>query len=109
MDEMGNVEQTMRNSLHALEVMYYGLITWSLVRSFLVEFAKYSMVVHAFVNPGWSPLSGRYLMDEYRSYLIPLLDFSPFKVFWVQSGYGCGKTAWTNTMDKHCKMSPIKT
>ena len=52
MDEMGNVEQTMRNSLHALEVMYYGLITWSLVRSFLVEFTKYSMVVHAFVNPG---------------------------------------------------------
>ena len=51
MDEMGNVEQTMRNSLHALEVMYYGLITWSLVRSFLVEFTKYSMVVHALINP----------------------------------------------------------
>ena len=54
------------------------------------------------VNLGQSPLIGDYLMDEYRSYLIPLLGFSTLKVFWVQSGYGCDMIAWTNTMDEHC-------
>ena len=50
MDEMGNMEWTMGKSLHVLGVVHYGLITWSLMRSFLVEFTKYFLVVHALVS-----------------------------------------------------------
>ena len=47
---MGNVERTIGNSFHVLGVMHYGLITWSLIRRFLVEFIKYFLVVHALVS-----------------------------------------------------------
>ena len=50
MEEMGNVEWIMGNSLHVLGVMHHDLITWSLMRSFLVEFTKYLLVIHAFVS-----------------------------------------------------------
>jgi len=50
MDEMGNVGQIMGNSLHVLWVVHCGLITWSLMRSFLLEFAKYFLIVHALVS-----------------------------------------------------------
>ena len=40
----------MGNSLHVLGVVHHGLITWSLIRSFLVEFTKYLPVVHALVS-----------------------------------------------------------
>jgi len=46
---MENVEQIMGNSLHVLGVVHHGLLTWSLMRSFLIEFTKYLLVVHALV------------------------------------------------------------
>ena len=47
---MGNVEWIMGDSLHVLGVVHHGLITWSFMKSFLVEFTKYLLVVHALVS-----------------------------------------------------------
>ena len=48
-EEMGNVEWITGNSFHVLVVVHHGLIPWSFMRSFLVEFIKYLLVVHALV------------------------------------------------------------
>ena len=37
----------MRNSFHVLRVAYHDLIPRNFMRSFLVEFTKYFLVVHA--------------------------------------------------------------
>ena len=49
MEEIGSVKQIMGNPLHISGVVHHGLITWSLMRSFLIEFTKYLLVVHAIV------------------------------------------------------------
>ena len=41
------MERIIGNSLHVLVVVHHGLIPWSFMRSFLVEFVKYLLVVHA--------------------------------------------------------------
>ena len=40
----------MGNSLHILEVVHHGLTAWSFMKSFLVEFTKYLLVIHALVS-----------------------------------------------------------
>ena len=44
------MERIMGNSLHVLGVVHHDLITWSFMRSFLVEFTKYLLVVHALMS-----------------------------------------------------------
>ena len=92
MEEIENVEWIMGNSSRVLGVVHHGLITWNLMRSFLVEFTIFWLFIPlcqlwtTIMRLNGFVINGRVLFI----YMMPLLGFSPIKVFWVQSGYGHG-------------------
>ena len=78
------------------------------MRSFLVEFTKYLLVIHALVSvlddhheKEYSSINGRVLVI----YMMLLLGFS-LKVFWMQLGYRRFLIVWMTTMDESCKLEP---
>ena len=108
MEEMGNVKWIMGNSSRVLGVVHHGLITWSLMRSFLVEFTIFwSFIPLCQLWTTIMRLNGLVINGRVSFiYMMPLLGFSPLKVFWVQSGYGHGLIVWMTTMEESCKLEP---
>ena len=83
MEEMGNVERIMGNSSHVLGVVHHGMITWSLMRSFLVEFTIFWSSIP--LCQSWTTimrLNGLVINGRVSViYMMPLLGLSPLKVF----------------------------